>query len=577
MEYQEVETNLDLVSMLDRIDLSKRVLLVKPPVIDSSQISPSIIRKKGYFSYPPYGLLQLGAIFDEVGVKSDILDINNFQLKGILKGEDISTTLEDYLVSNLGEIGLICVNHMFDYAEKPLIDLLSKLQAISDVPIIIGGVAATANYKSLLEYEAVNCIALGEGVDVIEQIVTYKTTNKLPSNLVCAFDKEYDIDREIYKTQRIVEDIRSQYEKINLEDYSLVGTPSSFFKLRDDINVNYATILTKVGCRGRCSFCTVRYFNGKSVRVRTVESVVSEMKYLCDNKNVKHFELLDDDFLYNRSETIDLLNSVASNLPGISWSANNGLIIAALDEEIMRLMVDSGCLGFKVALESGSEKILRNYRKPISLKKYREGISMINTYSNIFVSTNIILGSPSESFFDMQKSFEEVNLNRSSWVNFYNYQNLPGTELFEESKKKENHSFNPSRESRNHNTEVLSGYDIFDIDSSFIPCSDQLREIWFTFNTITNYLNNPILYRLDDRVLVYKMVKWLNVLSDAYPDNPLILSLLAFLIENSDIQQNKYELIDKVETIIENDKYWERRNNEFSFLDFVYGKIPNKH
>jgi hypothetical protein len=43
-------------------------------------------------------------------------------------------------------------------------------------------------------------------------------------------------------------DIKSEYAKIPIEKYHLVGTPSMFSKLSED-NLPYATILTRRGCR----------------------------------------------------------------------------------------------------------------------------------------------------------------------------------------------------------------------------------------------------------------------------------------------------------------------------------------
>ena len=65
------------------------------------------------------------------------------------------------------------------------------------------------------------------------------------------------------------------------------------------------------GCRARCSFCGVRNFNGKSVRVRDNKGVVDEMVKLRTEHGVRHFDWLDDDLLYDRDGIVELFDMIA--------------------------------------------------------------------------------------------------------------------------------------------------------------------------------------------------------------------------------------------------------------------------
>ena len=59
----------------------------------------------------------------------------------------------------------------------------------------------------------------------------------------------------------------------------------------------FATVLSNRGCRAQCTFCSVRNFNGVSVRQRSVESVLDELELLKDRYGIGHFVWLDDDLL----------------------------------------------------------------------------------------------------------------------------------------------------------------------------------------------------------------------------------------------------------------------------------------
>jgi len=165
------------------------------------------------------------------------------------------------------------------------------------VPIIGGGVAATANPKRLLKDRHIDCIVTGEAESSIPQLISFirGETNNEPPNVIYRTEDKV-MTTLASRAHQLTTEIRDQYTKIVLGDYAQVGTPSTFYKLRD-ARENFATILTKTGCRARCSFCGVREFNGRGVKVRAVQDVVDEMSHVYASHQVRHFELLDDDFL----------------------------------------------------------------------------------------------------------------------------------------------------------------------------------------------------------------------------------------------------------------------------------------
>ena len=66
-------------------------------------------------------------------------------------------------------------------------------------------------------------------------------------------------------------------------------------------------------------FCSVRTFNGVGVRRRSIDSVIEELKILKYEYNIGHIMWLDDDFLYNTKESIDLFNAIVRNKLDMTW------------------------------------------------------------------------------------------------------------------------------------------------------------------------------------------------------------------------------------------------------------------
>lgn len=416
-------------------------------------------------------------------------------------------------------------------------------------------------------------------------------TDREPPNIVFRGEDKM-VKTFASRAHQLVTEIRHQYAQIKLSDYAQVGTPSTFYKLRDT-RENFATILTKTGCRASCSFCGVREFNGRGVKVREVQDVIDEMVHVYQSHQVRHFELLDDDFLYDSASVASLLRSIIATFTDITWSANNGLIASALNEEIIELMERSGCIGFKIGLESGDPTVLRRLHKPTDVSGYRKACKMLGRHRKLFVSTNIILGTPQETIGNMLHSFSISLLSPTCWTNYYNYQNLPGTELFQDEAgeatpviklgQEINHSqdadsprntFNPYAGTQKEKVTTVSGYAIFQFPEDHIPTSDELREIWFTFNTISNYLRNPVLSKLDCKTVVTNAAKWLIALSEAFPGNPMTLCLLYYILPYTDLDYDQEALAQKARKLIIESEYWQQRDVQFMFSDFLSYTLP---
>ena len=103
------------------------------------------------------------------------------------------------------------------------------------------------------------------------------------------------------------------YHLINVEELSKYGVMGNFHGFKPK-NTKFATCLSNRGCRARCTFCSVRNFNGVSVRQRSVESVVDELEILNKEYDIKHIVWLDDDLLKDHSRAIQLFDSIVKEI-----------------------------------------------------------------------------------------------------------------------------------------------------------------------------------------------------------------------------------------------------------------------
>ena len=51
------------------------------------------------------------------------------------------------------------------------------------------------------------------------------------------------------------------------------------------------------------------------------------------------------------------LKKISDENLNLHWYAGNGLIATSLDDEMLRVMEASGCIGFKIGIESGNKEV----------------------------------------------------------------------------------------------------------------------------------------------------------------------------------------------------------------------------
>lgn len=159
----------------------------------------------------------------------------------------------------------------------------------------------------------------------------------------------------------------------------------------------------------------------------------------------------------------------------------------------------------------------------------------------MFVSTNFIIGFPDETFGQMMDSYELAVELASDWASFYICQPLKGTEMFSafqslgDARTKEERydkTINPGRSAERGefgyrfapDRVLRTGWEVFEIDRDSVPDLEQQKEIWFSFNLVANFLDNPN-FRPSGNAA--KLARWIEAIHDGYPYDASMAAALA--------------------------------------------------
>ncbi len=156
--------------------------------------------------------------------------------------------------------------------------------------------------------------------------------------------------------------------------------------LKKKYGYRYSSIITTRGCPNSCDFCAVPVFQGRKYRERPVEDVLSEMA-ATDYKGLMFAE---DNFYGHSKVSSERARSLFKGMTERNiikdWFGFTALNTTS-DEECLKYMASSGCLGILIGIESLDEDVLKSMNKRVNIRmgveSYRKGIENLHRHGII--------------------------------------------------------------------------------------------------------------------------------------------------------------------------------------------------
>jgi radical SAM superfamily enzyme YgiQ (UPF0313 family) len=190
-------------------------------------------------------------------------------------------------------------------------------------------------------------------------------------------------------------------------------------------------VQTSKGCPFHCEFCAVHAFDGRTIRNKTIDQVISEIQGINGShstyKKKKAIFFADDNIIANKAFAKELFLALKPH--NINWMCQASINISE-ETELLELMSASGCGAVFIGFESISEDNLAMMQKRINRRfNYLEAIRKIQSYG-ILVHSSFIVGYDFDSpatFDELIAFIREANL-LMPLINILTP--LPGTKLF---------------------------------------------------------------------------------------------------------------------------------------------------
>ena len=196
-----------------------------------------------------------------------------------------------------------------------------------------------------------------------------------------------------------------------------------------------APLIVTRGCSSRCIYCAAHKINGKTIRSRSPESVIEEIRLLYHKHNVRHLFIMDTRFTHNEDIVNEISEGLLRNSLDVAWDCIGYEDLSSLTENTLKLMKRSGCKLINIGIESGSDSVRKRIRKQGTTKEILERIQVVRN-AGINIRTYFMIGFPGETRREIQETVHFAFSLPTESVQFEIACPHPGTELYDYLKQK---------------------------------------------------------------------------------------------------------------------------------------------
>lgn len=367
----------------------------------------------------PYNLCLLAAV---VRSKCDV-EILDAYISDMTR-EQFAKTIQK---KKIDVVGITVMMDQFAEAGHEAARLVKKNHPKTQV--LMGGVYVTMNPDKVMADKNIDFAFVGEAEVSLSQFIDW-TVNEgdFPT---CGVWRRMDGKTVPAERADLINDLDSlplpAYDLINFIEYSTNVARKS---VDSPPALPFARIFSSRGCNVGCSFCQVASIQGRRFRPRSPENVLDEIQWLRNNYGIRSL-IFDDDNLYtNRNRAMRLFQGMIDRDLAMPWISISTAVFK-LDEDVIDLMAKSGCRYICIAIESGTERVLKEIiRKPVNYDHAKQ-MTRLAKSKGIYVAANFIIGFPTETWEEIRQTVSFAEELQCDYVKLFHAIPLKQTKLWE--------------------------------------------------------------------------------------------------------------------------------------------------
>ena len=314
-----------------------------------------------------------------------------FEKEGYEKAET-----EDY--ADVYVINTCTVTHMSDRKSRQYIRRMKKKNP--DAIIAVVGCYSQVSPEEILSIDEVNLVmGTNDRKKIVEEV------------------KKIDASRKVSTVDDIMK--VKAFEEIEINKTN--GKTRAFLKIQD-------------GCDRYCSYCIIPYARGR-VRSRDLESIVKEVENLASNgyKEVVltgiHVASYGKDIKDSDIKLLDVIKQI-NDIEGIERIRLSSVEPILFTDEFVEAVstMDKVCPHYHLSLQSGCDETLKRMNRRYTTEQFKEIVRLLrNAYSDVNLTTDIIVGFPGETNEEFDKTYEFLKDIELTHMHVFKYSPRKGT------------------------------------------------------------------------------------------------------------------------------------------------------
>lgn len=372
--------------------------------------------------YVPLGILYISAYLEENGVENDVFDstFSSFE------------KMQAHLLASPPDLLAIYTNLMTKLNVIRIIDWVKQEEKLKFTRIVLGGPEVRNHAKEFL-LRGADVIVIGEGEETMLNVVRFfdfkgdlllkKSISKVDG---IAWKNEkgevfFNKERELMKSLDVLP--FPNRKKINLQQYF-----DAWKKAHGSSTISFSTMR---GCPYTCKWCSRAVYGG-TYRRRSAKLVVEEIRQMQLQYVFDHVWFVDDVFTINHKWLREFADEIEKQGVKVSYE-----IISRsdrLNEEVIELLVKSGCFRVWIGAESGSQNVIDKMDRRVDVNNVRAMIQLARK-KGLQAGTFIMLGYPGETQKDIKETVRHLSESAPDHYTITLAYPIKGTPLYEETKE----------------------------------------------------------------------------------------------------------------------------------------------
>lgn len=367
--------------------------------------------------FPPFNLCRLSAVAKQAGYESKVIDANikayryyETEFKNKLDYrlwdpttiwrwcgnnykelhqylEPFLTTVLDDIVEYKPDLLGFTIYQMNEEPTKWMIQQVKK--KLPNVKIAVGGPNVQKGY--FIKEDYYDYVVSGEGEEAILRILD---------------EVEHNITHPEQQYLMQPEDQRLNLNKFPMPDYANINFNE--YKMPNGVTTELSR-----GCIAKCTFCEETHF--WKYRQRMAIDALEEVEYLYHEKGTRVFWFIDSLVNGNLKELRAFAKGVIAKGLDIKWTGY-ARCDGRMDLEYMKDLADSGCVYLNYGCESGSQSVLNDMAKGVTISEMEQNFRDGKTVG-IKAATNWIVAFPTETYQDYADTMTFLFRNRDMNIN----------------------------------------------------------------------------------------------------------------------------------------------------------------